>query len=255
MPKLYPATATSLLPSAMSAGYDRIASQSAKPLAAHPKPGLRSSATRQYRSTDPVLGVEILGAMVFRSEAQARAQYASVCTHGCDAMKFNGWSFKRRSEVEPATSDKAVTLVALCRNVVLGAIRVASDNADHITRQLRGTLDAVFAKAYSSGMTPCGSAATPLPRTGTYYWSESQADTFVVKLVRIPYCDAFANDSGCSGEAPLRLQSADCRGVDERGSTFTYSRFECDVVVYGGYARGRIAVFPTGPASLRWKLL
>jgi hypothetical protein len=50
--------------------------------------------------------------------------------------------------------------------------------------------------------------------------------------------------------------SAQCRGLDEKPGTFTYSRFTCDILVgYGGRFRGRIAVWPTGPTTLCWKLI
>jgi hypothetical protein len=253
-PKLYKSTARSLLPSAAQAGYDTVSSQSPKPLTSHPKPGLLSSWSRVYERSGLVLPVESLGAMVYRTEASAHAQYADACS-GCEAMRFHGWPMKRKSAPDTSTGENVITVIAQCRNVVLAATTSTRANLSATTPPLRAALDAIFSTAYARGMTPCGSAATPIPPTGTYYWSESEAEGLVVKLVKIPYCNAFPSDSGCAGQAPVHLQSATCTGADEKGTTFTYSRFTCEVVIYGGYAHGRIAVYPTGPQSLRWKLL
>jgi hypothetical protein len=52
--------------------------------------------------------------------------------------------------------------------------------------------------------------------------------------------------------SPFRLRSAECRGLDEKPGTFTYSRLSCEIVSYDGQARGTIAVRPTSPTTFRW---
>jgi hypothetical protein len=99
------------------------------------------------------------------------------------------------------------------------------------------------------------SAATAPPQ---WRWSESHAEAVVMAKVRIPYCNVYPSSSQCP-EGPnaigFQLQSADCTGAGEYRATFTYTRFTCKIVVYNGYAKGRIAVYPTGRSTLRWKIL
>lgn len=100
-----------------------------------------------------------------------------------------------------------------------------------------------------------------------WYWSESRAESAVLQKVRIPSCWVWP-DNRCdnppgpfwaSGGDKIRPRTADCAGRDERGSSFTFSRFVCKIVVTDAYgtpaASGSIAVWPTGAATLRWKLL
>jgi hypothetical protein len=96
------------------------------------------------------------------------------------------------------------------------------------------------------------SAATPKK----WYWSETQAEALVVKKVRVPYCRVFPDSPTCPGDRVLMyLESADCVGADELGSSFKFNRFRCQVVINYGYAKGRIAVYVTGPTTLRWKII
>src|SRR5205823_8046587 len=74
-PIVYRSPAKALIPSPTRAGYDAVAFESAKAVAAHPKPGLRSSWTRDYKSdSNATMGAETIGVMVFGSEAQAHVQ-------------------------------------------------------------------------------------------------------------------------------------------------------------------------------------
>jgi hypothetical protein len=67
------------------------------------------------------------------------------------------------------------------------------------------------------------------PPTGSYFWSESFAEQIVVSKVRIPYCSVYPEDSNCRTQGPFRVASAECRGLDEKPGTFTYSRFTCEI--------------------------
>jgi hypothetical protein len=91
------------------------------------------------------------------------------------------------------------------------------------------------------------------------YWSESKAETLVVRKVKIPYCRIWPEDSECpdgtmrSGRTPVI--KADCTGASEYKATFRYNRFTCKIVTYNHNAHGRIAVYVTGRLTFRWKIL
>ena len=79
----------------------------------------------------------------------------------------------------------------------------------------------------------------------------------VVSKVKIPACnvDGRGLDVWDAGRVPGR-QLPSCRGLDEKPGTFTYSRFTCDIRAgYQGRIGGRIAVWPTGPTTLKWRIL
>ena len=113
-------------------------------------------------------------------------------------------------------------------------------------------------------MQSVASAATPKKH---WYWSESRAESIVLQKVKIPDC-WFSDDNRCAnppgpfwanGGPRWKLQSADCTGADEYRSSFKFRRFTCKIVVADYYGRplanGVVAVYPTGPMTLRWKLL
>ena len=117
-------------------------------------------------------------------------------------------------------------------------------------------IDRVFQKARAFGMSPCAGVGSSLPPTGTYFWSESYAEDMVVAKVKIPACNVGGADSTCGTQAAYRVVNAECRGLDEKPGTFTYSRFTCDIRAgYQGRIGGRIGVWPTGPTTLRWSIL
>jgi hypothetical protein len=260
-PSLYKGTAKRLVPTLAQEGYGHI---SAAGKAAPAKPGLVSSWTVEYRDDDVMLGQEGLDVMVFRSEAAADAVYAKSCTADCDAMRFDGWHFKRRfTPATNGTDPRTIAIAAQCRNVIVGVARVALDNRDHLTTRLKLTIDGIYKRAASFGMTRCGSSAQP-PSVGTYYWAEAQTETAVVKSAKVPYCKVEPNDPDCAGGPRYGLQTAECRGSNEKGATFTYARFSCRVVA--GYisrqsglevvlGTGTLAVYPTGPTTFRWSII
>jgi hypothetical protein len=101
--------------------------------------------------------------------------------------------------------------------------------------------------------TPASTAARAKKK---WYWSEARAERTVKAKVKIPYCQLYPDDNGCPGlKVRVALDSAKCRGASEKGSTFTYNRFTCDVVTYNSEARATIAVYVTGRYTFRWKLL
>lgn len=252
---LYQHPAKLLIPAPDGIDLGPVRSRSPSPLAAHPKPGLISSWTTNYESPKAEIGVATIGVMVFQTAAQAQTQYAAAC-HGCDLKSFDAWHFKRGAEPSPSGSGwQIVTLITRCQNLVLGATRSAYNAVDYLTIRLELLLDAMYARAAALGMTSCYRLPQPFPPTGTFYWSEGQAEAAVVRSVKLLECDVFPDDPNCAAGPPVAAQTAICRGIDELGSTFTYSRFECDVTVGDGYAKGRIAVYPTGPDTFRWKLI
>ena len=93
----------------------------------------------------------------------------------------------------------------------------------------------------------------PPPTTGTYFWSESFAESVLVAKLKIPYCNIDPGNANCGTRAPIPVRRAECRGLDEKKGTFTYSRFTCESST--GSAAGRIAVWPTGPTTFRWEIL
>jgi hypothetical protein len=260
-PSLYKGTAKRLVPTLAQEGYGHI-SAAGKPAPA--KPGLVSSWTVEYRDDDVMLGEEGFDIMVFRSEAAAGAVYAKSCTAGCDAMRFDGWHFKRRfTPATNGTDPRTIAIAAQCRNVIVGVARVALDNRDHLTTRVKLTIDGIYKHAASFGMTRCGSSVPP-PSIGTYYWGEAQAETAVVKSAKVPYCKVQPTDPDCAGGPPYALQSAACQGSNEKDTTFTYARFSCRVVA--GYisrqsgleivlGTGTLAVYPTGPSTYRWSII
>ena len=109
-------------------------------------------------------------------------------------------------------------------------------NRHVIATPSRRVIDGIFVRAIRVGMAACdrkGSSAPP-PKTGSNFWTESQAEDNVISKVRIPYCNIDSADPECTVKAAQGLQIAECRGLDEKPGTFTYSRFTCDVVLRGG---------------------
>jgi hypothetical protein len=101
-----------------------------------------------------------------------------------------------------------------------------------------------------------GGPKPPPPPTGTYFWSESFAEDILVAKLKIPYCNVDADNPNCGTRAPIPVVRAECRGLDEKKGTFTYSRFTCDIRAgFSGNIGGRIAVWPTGPTTFRWEIL
>lgn len=73
----------------------------------------------------------------------------------------------------------------------------------------------------------------------------------VFAKVKIPSCNVYPDNPNCGTRAPYRVVSAECRGLDEKQGTFTYSRFTCEIRAgYSGNIGGRIAVWPTGLTTL-----
>jgi hypothetical protein len=244
-PALYKGPAQRLMPSAVDAGFEEITSQA----------GGGSRASASYRGSQPGQGTGKVAVRVFKSEAAAKTSYAAAC-QGCQARSSGSWKYKRRIEPAPDPRTKTVTLVARCRNLRVDTTKTAVGTDESLTKQSRLVIDDIFVKARSLGMSPCSGTGQPPPATGTYYWSESYAEEVVVKKVRIPYCNVFPDDPQCRVQSPFPVVDAQCRGLDEKPGTFTYSRFTCDIRVgYYGRISGRIAVWPTGPTTLRWEII
>jgi hypothetical protein len=129
--------------------------------------------------------------------------------------------------------------------------RVSTDGNDfHRGTIMKTALLGIVAIAF---VLPGVGSAAPSKK---WYWSETQAEALVVKKVRVPYCRVFPDSPTCPGDRVLMyLESADCVGADELGSSFKFNRFRCQVVINYGYAKGRIAVYVTGPTTLRWKII
>lgn len=245
-PLLYKRSAQELLPTTAEAGYEEITAQAGG--------GSRASATFQTPGTPPpTMRVTI---RVFKTESAAIASFDAACS-GCGLRKVAaGWKYKLR--VDPgADRNNTAVVVARCRNLRVDTTMTPSATNPHqVARPSLLVIDGVVVKARRLGMSPCEGKGTPPPATGTFYWSESYAEQIVISKVRIPYCNAYPDDSQCRLQSPLRVVAAQCRGLDERSGTFTYSRFTCDVAVgYGGRIRGRLAVWPTGSTKLRWQIL
>jgi hypothetical protein len=160
-PTLYTHSAKRLVPSAAEAGFESLTSQSAKALGSKPKPGLLSSWTSDYKSSDKV---GVVGVMVFRSEATARVIYDDACS-GCDPqVLYRGWRFKRAFEISPVGRNwPVVTLIAHCRNLVVTATRSAGDNKQHLTTEVKPVIEGILARAAALGMTACKPRPTPPP--------------------------------------------------------------------------------------------
>jgi hypothetical protein len=106
-------------------------------------------------------------------------------------------------------------------------------------------------------------AATPKK----FYWTEPRAEAMVQQQVKIPECWVWP-DNRCdnppgpfwaNGGERMPVATVDCTGSDEYRSSFTFNRFRCKIVINDGNgvpaAHGTIAVYVTGRAKLRWKLL
>ena len=193
---------------------------------------------------------------VFKTEPAALASFNAAC-RGCElkAVGSGSWKFKQRLDL--AADGNTLTLVARCRNVRVDTTqRVYGTNPHVVAGPSKRIIEGVFLEARSSGMSPCAGTGSTPPTTGTYYWSESYAENMVVTKVKIPACNIPGAGSTCGTQSPYLLDSAVCRGLDERPGTFTYSRFTCDIRVgYQGRIGGRIAVWPTGPSTLKWRII
>jgi hypothetical protein len=77
--------------------------------------------------------------------------------------------------------------------------------------------------------------------------------------VKIPYCVVHPDDSDCGRLPAVRISESHCTGADELGSTFTYSRFTCEVILRDYYGReiahGKLAVYPTTTGTVRWSII
>jgi hypothetical protein len=193
---------------------------------------------------------------VFKTEAAATTSYNAACS-GCALRTVAaGWKYKLR--VDPgADRNNTAVLVARCRNIKVDtAMTTTATNPHQVAKPSLLVIDAMFIKARRAGMSPCEGKGSPPPTTGTYYWTETYAEQRVLSKVRIPYCNLYPDDAQCRVLPAQGVVDAQCRGLDEKPGTFTYSRFTCDILVgYGGHFRGRIAVWPTGPTTLRWQLI
>lgn len=244
-PSLYKSSAKRLIPTAAEAGFDQITSQSDSP----------KRATASYeRLSQRGVATATVTIRVFLTDAAAKESYDASCP-GCELRSFNGWRYKRLFEQTTVTTPGALKLVARCRNVRVDWV-TAPAGKESSTRTSKLMIDeAIFAKAVRLGMTTCAGTPKPPPTTGSYYWTENHAEAIVLQKVWIPNCVVNPDDPQCRGRNAWGLRSAECRGLDEKPGTFTYSRFTCEIVVFGVNLRGRIAVWPTGPTTLRWRLL
>lgn len=246
IPSLYKGSAQRLLPTAEETGYAQITSQAGS--------GSRASATYETPGTRP--GNFKLALRVFKTEPAAQASFNAACP-GCQLRSTGSGSWKYKQRLELGADGNMLTLVARCRNLrVDTAQRVYGTNPHGLTGSSVRIIDGVFQKARGLGMSPCAGVGSTPPTTGTYYWSESYAEDMVVSKVRIPACNVDGAGSTCGTQSPYPVVSAACRGLDEKPGTFTYSRFTCDIRAgYQGRIGGRIAVWPTGPTTLRWRIL
>ena len=245
-PSLYRSSAQSLIPSVEAAGFNETSGPS----------GSARRASASYTRSTPVPLTATIAVRVFQTEAAAKASYVASCP-GCNpgTVAPQKWTYKLRYD-NPGQPNRGVTLSALCRNVTTQMALAGAIGPTSLHRTAKLAVWKVFDKAVSLGMTQCGSTPTPPPRTGSYYWTEAEAEAIAVKKIRIPYCNVYPDDPGCSTQGAVGLHSAECRGLDEKPGTFTYSRFTCDVLVgYYGRIRGRLAVWPTGPTTLRWEII
>jgi hypothetical protein len=246
-PSLYKGSAQLLLPTADETGYAQVTTQSGA--------GARASATYET-ATGTRPGFLKIALRVFKTEAAALSSFDAACA-GCQlkAVGSGSWKFKQRLDV--AADGNTLTLVARCRNLRVDTTqRVYGTNPHVVAGGAKRIIDGIFQKARSAGMSPCSGVGSSPPPTGSYYWSESQAEAMVVSKVRIPACNVEGADSTCGTQSAYRVVDASCRGLDEKPGTFTYSRFTCDIRAgYQGRIAGRIAVWPTGPTTLKWRIL
>lgn len=245
-PSLYKGPAQQLMPTAEEARSAQITAQSGS--------GARASATYETPGTRP--GYLKVALRVFKTESSAKSSFDAACP-GCPLKSTGSGSWKYKQRLDVAASGNTLTLVARCRNLRVDTTQtVYGTNPHGLTSSSVRIIDGVFRKARAAGMSPCAGVGSTPPTTGTYFWSESYAEDMVVAKVRIPACNVEAAGSDCGTQAPYRVVSAECRGLDERPGTFTYSRFTCDIRAgYQGRIGGRIAVWPTGQATLRWRIL
>jgi hypothetical protein len=199
-----------------------------------------------------------LAVRVFPTEAAAKASYAASCL-GCrgGTVVPQKWPYKFRYDNVGGVANGGVTLSGLCRNVAAEVVLTTPLGLSTLNAWGKKLLWPVFDKAVALGMTQCGAAPSPPPRTGSYFWTESEAEAMVIRKVLISQCN-ISNTAGCEYARRERVKSAECRGLDEKPGTFTYSRFTCEIVTGSRYytgARGRIAVWPTGPTAMRWTVL
>jgi hypothetical protein len=241
---LYKGSAQRLMPTAAETGYTEIASQAGT--------GSRASATYQTPGTTPQsMKVAI---RVFKTEVAAKASFDAACP-GCALRNSRIWKYKLRLDLG-ADRNNTVSLVARCRNLrVDTAMATRATNPHTIAGPSRRVIDGIFVKAMRLGMASCEGKGTPPPTSGTHYWTESFAEDMVIRKVRIPHCNVYPDDPNCRLGGSFSVISAECRGLDEKPGTFTYSRFTCEIVLFNRTARGRIAVWPTGPTTFRWEII
>jgi hypothetical protein len=245
-PTLYKGSAQALMPTAADTGYAQITAQSGS--------GSRASATYETPGTRP--GYLKVALRVFKAEAAALTSFNAACP-GCQLKSVGSGSWKYKQRLDLAADGNTLTLVARCRNVRVDTTqRVYGTNPHVVANGSKHIIERIFQTARAAGMSPCAGTGSTPPPTGTYYWSESYAEQMVVNKVKIPACNIEGADSTCGTEAAYRVVSASCRGLDEKPGTFTYSRFECDIRAgYQGRIGGRIAVWPTGATTLKWRIL
>jgi len=245
-PSPYKGSAQRLLPTAEETGYAQVTSQAGS--------GSRASATYETPGARP--GYLKIALRVFKTEPPAKSSFDAACP-GCQLKSTGSGSWKYKQRLDLGADGNMLTLVARCRNLrVDTAQRVYGTNPHVVAGSSVRIIDGLFRKARGFGMSPCAGTGSSPPTTGTYFWSESYAEEMIVSKVRIPYCNVYPDDSTCGTQSPFRVVSAACRGLDEKPGTFTYSRFTCDIRAgYQGRIGGRIAVWPTGPTTLRWRIL
>jgi hypothetical protein len=246
VPSLYRGSAQALMPTAEETGYAQITSQGGS--------GGRASATYETPGTRPqYLKIAL---RVFKTEAAAMSSFNAACP-GCELKSVGSGSWKFKQRLDLAADGNTLALVARCRNVrVDTSQRVYGTNPHVVAGGSKRIIEGIFQKARSVGMSPCAGTGSAPPPTGTYYWSESYAEQIVLNKVKIPACNIPGAGSTCGTQSPYLVDSAVCRGLDEKPGTFTYSRFTCDIRVgYQGRIGGRIAVWPTGPTTLKWRII
>lgn len=245
-PSLYQGPAQRLLPSAAELRMEMTS------LA-----GAAARATASYTGTSPDRTATI-SVQVFKTEAAARTSLDSARCEGCELGSFKTrWKYKLGLQPAGDGTSTTVTMIGQCRNLRTDITATLPFGRIALTAWPRQVTDSVFVKAERLGMTRCGQTRTTPAPTGRWFWTESYAEAMVIKKVRIPGCNVYPENPNCDriAGAPFRLGRAECRGLDEKPGTFTYSRFTCEIVLYNGQARGRIAVWPTGPTTLRWRIL
>lgn len=245
-PSLYNGSAQRLLPTAEETGYAQVTSQAGS--------GSRASATYETQGTRP--GNFKIALRVFKTEPAAISSFGAACS-GCQLKSTASGSWKYKQRLDLGVDGNTITLVARCRNLRVDTTMTPVGTNPHVVAgsSVR-IIEGLFRKARGFGMSPCAGVGSSPPPTGTFFWSESYAEDMVVSKVRIPACNVDGASSTCGTQAPYRVVNAACRGLDEKPGTFTYSRFTCDIRAgYQGRIGGRIAVWPTGPTTLRWQIL